>query len=198
MVDLESVGWRFDSFRGDVGRKKRRGPTRSVFSHRSRLVGFLPRISLAANFASPRIMPELLRMASGHKAFAAFSRVVKSSQLIFTLNWTSALSLRQDSLMPTILFVLTLTNDGGFMGLSDYWKRSKSSMKKVRSRTKNLLQRRQQLSRSTAVNQLPVSDLDSLVLGLLFLVWVFIATELWPQSHEPNYRDRNLGDAKQK
>jgi hypothetical protein len=100
--------------------------------------------------------------------------------------------------MPTILFVLTLTNDGGFMGLSDYWKRSKSSMKKVRSRTKNLLQRRQQLSRSTAVNQLPVSDLDSLVLGLLFLVWVFIATELWPQSHEPNYRDRNLGDAKQK
>jgi hypothetical protein len=29
-------------------------------------------------------------------------------------------------------------------------------------------------------------------------VWVFIATELWPQSHEPNYRDRNLGDAKQK
>jgi hypothetical protein len=50
-------------------------------------------------------MPELLRMASGHKALAAFCRVVKSSELIFTLTWTvrfplvsiSSLSLRQYS-----------------------------------------------------------------------------------------------------
>jgi hypothetical protein len=50
-------------------------------------------------------MPELLRMASGQKALAAFCRVVKSSELIFTLTWTvrfplvsiSSLSLRRYS-----------------------------------------------------------------------------------------------------
>src|SRR5260370_6260669 len=74
---------RSHKMRGNQG--SRRGWS---FLYRRRLVGFLARISFAASCESPRIMPELLRMASGHKAFAAFFRVVKSSELIFTLTWT--------------------------------------------------------------------------------------------------------------
>src|SRR5260370_6066045 len=46
---------------------------------------FFFKTSFAARRASPRIMPELLRMASGHNTFAAFWRLSKSPALIFTL-----------------------------------------------------------------------------------------------------------------
>jgi hypothetical protein len=43
----------------------------------------------------------------------------------FRQNWTSALSLLQDCLMATILFVLTLTNDGGNSWLQEFHEKGK-------------------------------------------------------------------------
>jgi len=72
------------------------------------------RISFADNLASPRMMPELLRMASGQRVLAAFFRVSKSSVLILTLTCTvrlllvsiQHLSLLLYSFLARILLVL--------------------------------------------------------------------------------------------
>ena len=68
-------------------------PSGSEDTHRGRFLSNRDvwRASLrmsAASFARPRIMPELLRIASGHRAFAALWSVEKSSVLILTLTWT--------------------------------------------------------------------------------------------------------------
>ena len=87
------------------------GATRLLY--RGRLAVFFLRMSLAASFARPRIMPELLRMASGHRAFAALWSVEKSSVFILTFTWTvrfppvsiSFLSLPSYPFVATILLV---------------------------------------------------------------------------------------------
>jgi hypothetical protein len=74
-----------------------------------RFEDFFLRMSLAASLASPRIMPELLRMASGHKMLAAFRRVVKSSALIFAFTWTVRFPVV--SISPIVTSVLFHSND---------------------------------------------------------------------------------------
>ena len=55
-------------------------------------------------------MPELLRIASGHRALPAFCRVAKSSELILTLTWIVRFPVVSiPSIVTSVLFVINDT-----------------------------------------------------------------------------------------
>lgn len=73
---------------------------------------FFLRMSLAASFARPKMIPELLTIASGQSVFAALWRVWKSSVLIFTLTWTVRFPLLSiPSIVTSVLFSRNNTVD---------------------------------------------------------------------------------------